>query len=325
MKKALFVLALTLVFSSCEDKTEKKKYLADAVGAINTLSVVIDNELWNGAVGDSIRAYFASPVDGLPWDEPIFTIKQMPKNVFTGFSRNTRSVLVVSKGEKDGFVMKEDVYARPQKVAYLGGVSENSIMKQLSEKAPKFIKEYRALELKANQTRFKLSPNKETILQDTFGIKMTMPSVYKVVKQEPNFIWIERQIKKGTMGIIAYQMPSGHFSDGDQFMDEIITMRDSIGKKYIPGPDPETDYMITEKAYTPFLFDAEIDGKKGAEMKGMWEMHGYPMAGPFVNYIVNDKENNRLMVVEGFIFAPQTEKRNNMFELEAILKTMKFL
>lgn len=30
------------------------------------------------------------------------------------------------------------------------------------------------------------------------------------------------------------------------------------------------------------------------------------------------------MVVEGFTFAPATEKRDHMFELEAILKTLKF-
>jgi hypothetical protein len=48
------------------------------------------------------------------------------------------------------------------------------------------------------------------------------------------------------------------------------------------------------------------------------------MAGPFLTYIVNDKENNRKMVVEGFTFAPATEKRDYMFELEAIMKTLRF-
>jgi len=46
------------------------------------------------------------------------------------------------------------------------------------------------------------------------------------------------------------------------------------------------------------------------------------MAGPFLNYTVIDKANNRLIVVEGFVFAPAVNKRNYMFELEAILKTL---
>ena len=48
------------------------------------------------------------------------------------------------------------------------------------------------------------------------------------------------------------------------------------------------------------------------------------MAGPFLTYIINDKPNNRKLVVEGFTFAPATEKRDYMFELEAILKTLRF-
>ena len=47
------------------------------------------------------------------------------------------------------------------------------------------------------------------------------------------------------------------------------------------------------------------------------------MAGPFLNYIIKDPENNRLLVLEGFIFAPSTNKRDYMFELEAILKSLK--
>jgi len=48
------------------------------------------------------------------------------------------------------------------------------------------------------------------------------------------------------------------------------------------------------------------------------------MVGPFVNYAVEDIPNNRVVVLEGFVFAPSISKRNNMFELEAIIKTLTF-
>ena len=82
--------------------------------------------------------------------------------------------------------------------------------------------------------------------------------------------------------------------------------------------------MITEKAFSPYVFSAEINGLKAAEVKGIWEMNGYPMAGPFLSYIINDKLNNRKLVIEGFIFAPSANKRDDLLELEAILKTIKF-
>ncbi|MGB5662028.1 DUF4837 family protein, partial [Eudoraea sp.] len=53
-------------------------------------------------------------------------------------------------------------------------------------------------------------------------------------------------------------------------------------------------------------------------------IQNYPMAGPFLTYIINDKANNRKLILEGFTFAPATNKRDYMFELEAILKTVQF-
>jgi hypothetical protein len=53
-------------------------------------------------------------------------------------------------------------------------------------------------------------------------------------------------------------------------------------------------------------------------------MENYPMAGPFLTFVIDDKKNDRKLVVEGFTFAPATNKRDYMFELEAILRTIKF-
>ena len=151
---------------------------------------------------------------------------------------------------------------------------------------------------------------------------MTVPSAYRVGKQEDNFVWLDRQIPKGTMNIIVYSMPEETFSVDSTFVRDVVAMRDSIGKKYVPGPDDGT-YMITEKAFSPYLFPTEIGALKGAEARGIWEIRGYPMAGPFLTYILNDKENNRKLILEGFAFAPSTQKRDYMFELEAILRTTK--
>lgn len=82
--------------------------------------------------------------------------------------------------------------------------------------------------------------------------------------------------------------------------------------------------MITEKAYAPYVFDAEIADRPAIETKGMWEVKNFTMAGPFINYIVEDVPNDRLVVLEGFTFAPSTNKRDYMFELEAVLKTLEF-
>lgn len=325
MKKLLTLsLVITFVLSSCKEG-KKQDYLPNSIGAFNTLTIVIDNELWKSEVGDRIRENFAAPALGLTWDEALFSITQVPPKVFTGVLRNTRNVLYVMEDSLDIAHMKSDMYAKPQKVGVLKGRNKAEIIENLNEKAPEFIEIFKKQEIEEAQRRFLKSLNKEKALEEHLGITLNVPSIYKVGREEENFVWMDRQIQKGTMNIIAYSVPWNTFDNDSTFVQDIIRMRDSIGKLFIPGEDipGRENFMITEKAFSPYVFPAEISGRKAAEVRGIWEMSGYPMAGPFLTYIVNDKPNNRKLVLEGFTFAPATEKRDYMFQLEAILKTLK--
>ncbi|QLE01076.1 DUF4837 family protein [Galbibacter sp. BG1] len=322
MKKLLMGVFIFLLVLSCKDD-KKEKYLPNSVGAINTLSVVIDNDMWKGQVGDSIRKYFAAAVDGLPWEEPLFSIHQMPPEVFTDFARNSRNVLIVQKDSSVIAGVKENLFAKPQQVGIIKAPTQEQIMDKVAEKAPEIIETFKKNDIRESQERFTRSLNKETALEEELGISLTMPSIYKIAKQEENFFWIERQIRKGTMNILVYEMPLNSIPDDSTRVDAIIKMRDSIGEKYVPGRE-EGMYMITEKAYAPYVFDKEIAGRDAIETKGMWEVKNFAMAGPFINYIIEDKPNDRLLVIEGFTFAPSTNKRDYMFELEAVLKTIEF-
>ncbi len=326
MKKIVIALAIVIGLLGCEEKS-KKKYKPVSVGAINSLAVVMEPQLWEGRVGDKVREYFAAPMVGLTWDEPLFTIEHMPQQVFTGMTRHRRSVLFVSLDSLDVAHIKTDLYATPQKVGVIKGETEEQLLANLEEGAEKIISTFKKNEIEEAQKRFKRSLSKDKVLEEKFGISLTLPSIYVLGKEEDNFVWIDRQIQKGSMNIIAYTMPADSFKNDSTFVKDIVRMRDSIGEKYIPGPDipNKTTYMITEKAFAPYVFSAEVAGKKAAEVRGIWEVKNYPMAGPFLTYIVNDEENDRILVLEGFTFAPATNKRDYMFELEAILKTLRFI
>jgi hypothetical protein len=47
------------------------------------------------------------------------------------------------------------------------------------------------------------------------------------------------------------------------------------------------------------------------------------MGGPFLNYIINDTINNRLLYFEGFVFSPSQRKRDGIIEIESIIKSLK--
>ncbi len=72
-----------------------------------------------------------------------------------------------------------------------------------------------------------------------------------------------------------------------------------------------------------FKVISEIDGKFAYETKGIWEVEGAFMAGPFINYAVYDEKNSRYLIIEGFTYAPSVRKRNLQFELESIIRSAK--
>jgi hypothetical protein len=325
MKKIVSFLVITLLLLSCKDD-KSVKYLPESIGAINSLSVVIDNELWQGEVGDKVREHFAAPVVGLTLEEPLFTINYMPPSVFTGSIQHSRSVLYITRDSTNKAMIKTDVYAKPQKVGVITGTNIQEIKKEIDAKADEIIKAFRSLEINEAQKRFKRSLNKETILKENFQVTLDIPSAYKVGRQEDNFVWYDRQVPKGTMNIVMYAMPEDYFKTDATLVKDILRMRDSIGGAFIPGEDiaGKKNHMVSEKVFAPHVYPAEIGGKKGIEVRGLWEMSDYPMGGPYLMYIINDKEHNRKLIVEGFTFAPASQKRDNMFELEAIMKTIVF-
>ena len=48
------------------------------------------------------------------------------------------------------------------------------------------------------------------------------------------------------------------------------------------------------------------------------------MAGPFLNYqFKSEKKQDEYIMVDGFVYSPGTRKRDYMFELEAIMRSLK--
>ncbi len=320
-----YFLFLALLAVSCNEGP-KKSYKPQSIGAINSLGVVISNNLWEGPVGDKIREHFAAPVIGLTWDEPVFSLEQMPYKVFTATTRYRRAVLFVDIDTVNVAHIKSDLYAAPQKIGVIKGRTEQEIIDNIEVHAEEIITAIKEMEMEETQKRFLRSLNKDRLLEAKFGVTFRLPSIYKVGKQEDNFVWIDREIQKGSMNIIAYQIPFNSLSNDSTLVSDFIRMRDSIGEKYIPGPDmkDKKTYMTTEDAFAPHFFETEIDGHRALEVRSIWDMENYPMAGPFMTFVIDDEQNNRKLVVEGFTFAPATNKRDYMFELEAILRTIKF-
>jgi hypothetical protein len=318
-KIIVFLLGLFLI--SCNSNSNDQLLLSSSSGNINDLNVVIDNQLWEGEIGDLVRQEIAAPVYGLPQEEPLFSIRQMPPQVFTGFARNNRTILIIEKGEEDIVSYKKNVFAKPQTVIFVRGTSNASINELIKKDAQRIIATFKKTELKEKQRRIGVSLNRDNNINKVLNLRMKFPSAYRVAKEEGNFFWLRRDIKTGTLNVMLYDLPLDALSENDTLINTIIRKRDSIGKTHIPGPI-DGSFMITERAYTPFMGKTSIDDKTTYETKSTWEVKNAFMAGPFLNYAIKDEVNNRWIIAEGFTYAPSVEKRDYMFELESILKSI---
>lgn len=323
IKKFLLSASILFVLMSCEKKTSQR-ILTDSFGNTNELTIVVDNDLWEGSLGDSIRTILAAPVDGLPREEPIFTLNQIPPSVFNNYATQGRIILKIENEGGNEIKYMKDVFATPQRLILVRGNTNQEIVDLIKENGNKIIDTFKNQEIKEKQRRIRKSLLKDNRLEEKLGIKVNFPSVYRIAKDEENFFWLRKDITTGTLNVMIFELPLDGVKENDSIVSQITKMRDSIGEKYIPGPI-DGSYMITEMAYSPMFFTTEIEGKKTYETKGTWEVKNAVMAGPYVNFLIKDEPNNRYLVMEGFAFAPSVEQREYMFELEAIIKSVKFL
>lgn len=319
MDKTLFLwLFVSFLTASCSFKDDKLPEESSA--AINTISVIIDDQLWKGDVGDSIRNKFASPVLGLPQEEPLFTINQYPVKLFEGFSTNSRNIIIVKKENESKFEFKQNEFATPQNAFHISGKTSIEIIELLEKNAPEIIKKMRAIEITHNQEIFKDSLLDTKKIQKKFNIDLLIPSKYEYVMRRRNFIWLKSEITSGNTSLIIYQVPWKNIRPKYAVTDIVIT-RDSIGKAYIHGSDYGTQ-MVSDEAYSPYFSKITLAGNKAYETKGTWQMKNDFMSGPFINYAIFDKAHRRILILEGFCYAPSKEKRDLMFELESIIKSI---
>lgn len=322
-RKILVLLLVMSLFLSCSESS-KNVTLPISTGNINSLSIIIDDQLWNGEIGDSLRTKFAAPVDGLLQEEPLYTINQYPLKAIEGNKMLSRNLIIVKKGEITDFRFITNETAKPQNTVHIFGRSNKEILEYIEKDADLIIRKIKKLEISENQKKFRLNPLDDSKIKKQFGINLTMPNSYKYAMLQKNFIWIKRDFLSGNNSILVYATPFKTLLKSDDLIDNIISMRDSVVGKYIHSKVTNSK-MITEEAYSPYFMKTILSNKRCWETKGTWEIKGDYMSGSFINYAILDRKNRRFIIVEGFCYAPSTEKRDLMFELESIIKSIKFL
>jgi hypothetical protein len=320
IKNILGILLIATLLLGCDDKNAQR-IVPQSSGNINSVVVVSDNLLWENSVGEAIRDILAASVEGLSKDEPQFSMSKMPTEVFSGFAKNNRTVLKIEKGKEAATQIARDAYARPQTLVVISGQTNAEIIEQIKTNSVKIINAFKKTELKERQRRTSKSLFNDSQIREKLGVSLQFPTAYRIAKTEGDFFWIRRDIETGNVDLLVYEIPLSSIRKGDSAVVDIVRVRDSVGKIHIEGA-LENSYMATEPAFTPFISNVIIDNKPTFETRGLWDLKNAFMSGPFLNYAIEDKVNNRYIIVEGYVFAPSISKRDYVFELESIIKSI---
>jgi len=309
------VLFLLLLYFSCAD--DNQKLLTNSSGNINNISVVTSNELWDGKVGDLVREKFARPIYGLPQIEPVFSLRHIPSKIFTGFATKSRTILKIDIDETEGVFNFKNTYAMPQRIIQVTGNSPENIIANINNNITSIYSSLYFSEIQEKQRRISKNLNQTDEIKKNTGLTLRFPSVYRVAKADSNFVWIRRDIESGSVNLFVSRYNDKNFRP-------IVQIRDSISKNHIPGP-AENTFMSTDIMYTPNTREINVDGKQILETRGLWEIKGQFMAGPFINYQLKlDVKKNDYVMLDGFVYSPGSSKREYIFELEAIMRSLKY-
>ena len=127
----IYTLFIILVFFSCSES--KESLLPGSSGNINNISVVINNELWDGTVGEVIRESLSRPIYGLPQIEPVFSLNHIPSKIFSGFATKSRTILKIDISEKEGLFSFKNSYASPQRIIQITAKTPEKIISIIKE------------------------------------------------------------------------------------------------------------------------------------------------------------------------------------------------
>ncbi len=329
-KKIVLFFLLTILIAGCEDRPVVKR----SSGGICEVLVATDSEQqWNGRIGDTIRQYFAKYLPGLPMpEESFYDVHTLSATLFKDdFHKPHHNILIVNIDTSvvSAYIdSKKNHWASPQQIIRFVCPSDTSFFRIFSQYYKSLSTLFRDTEKTRVVNMFSSNPSKSIIakLKSNYGIEMLIPGGFTIAAETPDFIWIRQSVHRRKQdtetGFMIYTRP---YTDTAAFEpDNIIRTRDSITKKYIPGPS-EGSYMATSTDVIPaeFVRTSRFPTGFAVETRGLWKVVNDFMGGPFISNTFVDTKRNKLVTAEGYLYNPNAEQRKFVLQIEALLNTIK--
>lgn len=282
--------------------------------------MVIEVDLWEGAAGTMIKEKLMTEKIGLPQVEPMFHVVHIPKKAFSNIFKTHRNLIITEKSDSSYAAFSSNVWAEDQKVLFIYYQNDQDLSAMFLSHGEKWASAFEKEEFKRLQKIYRKAPLAEiTPFLQSKEIALQVPKDFRINIQKDGFVWLFRDKRENTQGILIYET---ELYDDDRIFDRILEVRDSITELYVEGELPNT-FMQVEMQYAPSMTGTTVSNMFAIDTRGLWRMKNDFMGGPFVSVSVLDEDRGRVITVDGFVYAPGKDKRNLMWELEAVIQSLK--
>ncbi|MGD2035509.1 MAG: DUF4837 family protein [Bacteroidales bacterium] len=324
---SIYFLILLLV-AACFD-SDRPALQTSSSGAPGEVLLVMNEQLWNEEPGEAVRAILNVPYEGLPQDEPYYDILQINHRGFGKTFKTHRNIILTKIGpdqQEPKILINRDTWSKPQLLITILAPDEDAFIELVSSNGNKILTLLSGTEQKRLMKLYKNTRNEKLRqeLEDDYSISLNVPGGYTMDVKKKDFIWISQEYRDIIQGILIYFYD---YTDDETFTrDYLVEKRNRFLKEYVSG-EVEGSYMTTEALYPPIFSEYKLNNDKyTAEIRGLWKMvNGIAMGGPFVSISQLDEKNNRVVTIEGFVFAPAHKKRELLKQVEAIILSLKIL
>jgi hypothetical protein len=322
----LILVIIAACISGC--RSDRHPLLPTVKGTAGQVTVVVDKADWDTEIGDQYRKIFGRSYDMLPQYEPVFDVINVSHEAFSNIFKSNRNIVIteITPGDKKSrLLVQTDVWAKPQIVITLYGANDDSIVSILTANGDKITDLINDMELKRLTDVDKKNQDFSIVqkIRNDHNLSVTVPKGFKLAVDTTDFVWLRYQEANMDVdqGIFIYHY---NYTDTNTFTcDYLVSKRDEFLKKYTSG-EIAGSYITTEKEFKPRFMEYSLRGDRYvAELRGLWKMEkGISMGGPFMSITTLDEERNRIITVEGMVYAAGYNKRNFMRQVEAIVYSL---
>ena len=320
-KTALILLAAALSLTACK----KENFFPTASGRPYEVLVVMDSTDWKAPHGRALFDVLDTDVPMLPQSERSFRISQTEVKDFDRVLNIFRNIIIVNIDPRQFTRTKmkftRDKWAMEQIVLTINSPSEEEFRNFCVEHRQDIVDFLTRTEMNRLVKELKQKHSKVTfdLAKQIFDCEIFAPKELQSYKKGKDFVWTSNNTASGLENIVIYSYP---YEGPHTFNKEYLChKRDSVMQVNLPGEKPGM-YMQTDTLCS-VVRPIVVHNNYAMEMRGLWIMRNDCMGGPYVSHHRVDTENNRVIVVEGFVYAPEKMKRGLIRRLEGSLYTLK--